>query len=465
MTMPGKRLGLVAARKAAGLSQERLAEQLSVERSTVQRWEAGQSMPQPWHRPRLATILGISHDKLAELLADQPCVDDQSRATPDLSIASRYDDAGGDHQAGRSDLPPFLSVGDITDRRQALTLLGTSTAGLGAAHAELDPFTQSAVEAMEFTRRAEASQLGPRTLEHLDSVVSDMVAAFPRTPPSELFLKARWYRRQVGDLIAGRHTLREGRELYRHAGSLSVILAWLSDDLGDPVTAEAHCLDAWEHGWQAEDHEVCAFAMDAKASISMYSNQPAVARDAAERGLKQAPQRGVAAVKVSAQLARAYARLGQADQFQDVLKDARNKLDKLGHQGSGLFSFNSGRLASYAASSYIWLDQPDRATPYAQETIFFCRDVGLSEREPTREAIARLDLALAHAERGQPDEATEQIVQALSSERITGSVRSRLGDLTVCMQRKYPQLGTTKELVDRYSGMAASLSRPELPSR
>ena len=80
--MPGKRLGLVAARKAAGLSQERLAEQLGVERSTVQRWEAGHSTPQPWHRPRLATVLGISHDKLAELLADQPCVDDQSRATP-----------------------------------------------------------------------------------------------------------------------------------------------------------------------------------------------------------------------------------------------------------------------------------------------------------------------------------------------------------------------------------------------
>jgi transcriptional regulator with XRE-family HTH domain/tetratricopeptide (TPR) repeat protein len=462
--MPGKRLGLVAARKAAGLSQERLAERLGVERSTVQRWEAGHSTPQPWHRPRLATVLGISHDKLAELLAGQSCSDDLFRTMPALSTAPPYGDAGGDQQTGRSDLPLFLSVGDITDRRQALTLLGTSTLGLGAAHVGLDPFTQSAVEAMEFTRRAEASQLGPRTLEHLNSVVSDMVAAFPRTPPSELFLKALWYRRQVEDLIAGRHTLREGRELYRHAGSLGIILAWLSDDLGDPVTAEAHCLDAWEHGWQAEDHEVCAFAMDAKASISTYSNQPAAARDAAERGLKQAPPGGVAAVKVSAQLARAYAKLGQADQFQDVLKDAQSKLDKLDHQGSGLFSFNSGRLASYAASSYIWLGQPDRATPYAQETISFCRDVGLSEREPTREAIARLDLALTHAERGQPDEATEQIAQALSSERITGSVRSRLGDLTVYMQRKYPQLGTTKELVDRHRGMAASLNHLESPS-
>jgi hypothetical protein len=89
-----------------------------------------------------------------------------------------------------------------------------------------------------------------------------------------VFSKARWYRRQVEDLIAGRHTLREGRELYRHAGWLSVILAWLSHDLGDPVTAQVHCLDAWEHGWQAEDYEICAWVMDARNTIAMYSNQP-----------------------------------------------------------------------------------------------------------------------------------------------------------------------------------------------
>ena len=464
MTMPGKRLGLVAARKAAGLSQERLADQLDVERSTVQRWEAGQSTPQPWLRPMLAEALSISHAKLAELLEDQPCSDDQTRATPDFTTAPQCWHTGSDQHTGRSDLLPFPPVGDVTDRRQAITLVGTSTLGFGAAHADLDPFTQSAVEAMEFTRRAEASQLGPRTLEHLDFVVSDLAAIFSHAPPGELFLKARWYRHQVEDLIAGRHTLREGRELYRHAGSLSVILAWLSVNLGDLVTAEAHCLDAWEHGWQAEDHEICAWAMTAKTTISKDSNQPAAARDAAERGLKQAPQGSAAAVRVSAQLARAYARLGQADQFQDVLKDAQTRLGQLGHQSSGLFSVHSGVLASFAASSYIWLGQPDRAVPYAKEAIAFCRDRGLPEGDPTRETLTRLDLARAHADLGQPDDAVEHIEQALSSERITGPVLRRLGDLIVCLQHKYPQLGATKELVDRHSVMVASLRRLEVPS-
>ena len=460
--MAPKRLGLAAARKAAGFSQERLAERLDVERSTVQRWEAGHSTPQPWNRPELAAALGVSHDGLADLLADPLCSDDQFRTELALSTAPQPGDAGGDQQADGEELPPFRSVGDVTDRRQALKLLGTSTLGLGAAQADFDQFTQSALEAMEFTRRAEASQLGPRTLEHLDSVVSDLAGAHTYTPPGELFPKVRWYRHRVEDLIVGRHTLREGRQLYRHAGSLSIILAWLSINLGDLVTAEAHCLDAWEHGWQAEDHEICAWAMDAKNTIATYSNQPAVARDAAERGLKLAPRGSAAAAGVSVKLARAYAKLGQADQFQELLKEAQVRFNQLGHSSSGLFSANSGMLALYTADSYIWLGRPSKAMPYAEETISFCRNLSQCEREPTRESLARLDLARAHADLGKPDDAVEQIERVLSGERITGPVFSRLRDLMVCMQHQYPQFGTIKELADRYRGMV--LNHPEMPS-
>ena len=107
--------------------------------------------------------------------------------------------------------------------------------------------------------------------------------------------------------------------------------------------------------------------------------------------------------------------------------------------------------------------QPGKAVPYAQEALAFYRDAAPSERSPTREAISRLDLALAHAELGHPDDAAEQIERALSSERITGSILSRLGDLMVRMRHKYPQLGTTKTLADQYKTMAARLERRELP--
>ncbi|MGH3672533.1 MAG: helix-turn-helix domain-containing protein, partial [Pseudonocardiaceae bacterium] len=59
---------LTRARKAAGFSQERLAEVLRVDRSTVTRWECAETEPQPWLRPKLARALGLRPQQLEELL-------------------------------------------------------------------------------------------------------------------------------------------------------------------------------------------------------------------------------------------------------------------------------------------------------------------------------------------------------------------------------------------------------------
>ncbi|GGM74643.1 hypothetical protein GCM10012275_51670 [Longimycelium tulufanense] len=71
--MARKRKQLANARKAAGLTQEELAARLGVERSTVARWEAGETSPQPWLRRGLAKILQIEPGRLGELLEhDEP---------------------------------------------------------------------------------------------------------------------------------------------------------------------------------------------------------------------------------------------------------------------------------------------------------------------------------------------------------------------------------------------------------
>lgn len=66
--MAFRRQQLTQRRKAVGFTQESLAEHLGVERSTVIRWEGGDSEPLPSIRPSLARALQVSIDQLAELL-------------------------------------------------------------------------------------------------------------------------------------------------------------------------------------------------------------------------------------------------------------------------------------------------------------------------------------------------------------------------------------------------------------
>lgn len=68
--MVTRRRSFAQARKAAGYTQESLAEALGVDRTTVARWEAGGAEPQPWQRPKIAETFGLSLDKLAHLLSD-----------------------------------------------------------------------------------------------------------------------------------------------------------------------------------------------------------------------------------------------------------------------------------------------------------------------------------------------------------------------------------------------------------
>jgi transcriptional regulator with XRE-family HTH domain/tetratricopeptide (TPR) repeat protein len=81
-TATARRGPLAGRRKAVGLTQEQLAERLGVERTTVVRWERGETKPLPSLRPRLAKALGVSADRLEELLAPASIPDPRESLAP-----------------------------------------------------------------------------------------------------------------------------------------------------------------------------------------------------------------------------------------------------------------------------------------------------------------------------------------------------------------------------------------------
>ena len=88
---PGRRhKHLAERRKMLGFSQEKLAEDLGVDRTTVARWELGAAAPQPQIRPMLAQILELSPQELSTILSEgaDTLVDSVSRSNKTTSFSS-----------------------------------------------------------------------------------------------------------------------------------------------------------------------------------------------------------------------------------------------------------------------------------------------------------------------------------------------------------------------------------------
>jgi hypothetical protein len=178
--------------------------------------------------------------------------------------------------------------------------------------------------------------------------------------------------------------------------------------------------------------------------------------------LANVPQNTPAAVRLACQLTRAYGRLRLRDKFDEALKEAQRQFDRLPTQGSGLFSADAGRIASYAATSSIWLGRPDRAVKHAEKALAFYGDAPPAERSPTREAISRLDLGLALIAIHKPDRAAEEALQALNSERITGALLSRAAEVDSVLQHAYPALAATSQVHEQYLSLKQPAAQPDI---
>lgn len=75
-----RRDALARRRREVCKTQEGLAMEVGVQRSTVTRWEAGDTTPSLWARPRIANALDVTLDQLDELLGTEHQSRDDGRA-------------------------------------------------------------------------------------------------------------------------------------------------------------------------------------------------------------------------------------------------------------------------------------------------------------------------------------------------------------------------------------------------
>lgn len=177
------RPGLARARKSAGLSQERLAEVLRVDRSTVTRWECAETGPQPWLRPKLAGALGLRLHELDDVLTVIEIIEESAddgrlgsaltgRTRADLATVRQLRDQVRQLGEAYETMPSASLLARAGQIHAALTLLLADASGDRIIHALHTALATSATLMSQLIWDASGRRDGTSTLNYCDQAIA-----------------------------------------------------------------------------------------------------------------------------------------------------------------------------------------------------------------------------------------------------------------------------------------------------
>lgn len=318
-------------RDDAGMSQTQLGAELHVTGEAVATWEKGRSLPDERTIARADDLL----NGRGLLLAAWRLAARDTHANSDAN--------NGPDAPPRSPLPGMLAASSY--QRPEIDLLDTA-----------------ALEAAEFGAWAEQLHTGEVAIQAMQIRIRRLADDCLTAAPAEAFSEAYSLSRQLFGLLRGHNKPAHARELYRLAGQVSVLQAWLAGDLGAYEAAEVHGRTAQVCADHADEPEIQAWAAVARSKTAFWRTDYANAAAIAQRALgHQAP--GTATVMLACQVADAYAQLGAGDATREALGRAADAAER--ERGSdtvgGLLSCKPGRHANYAAGAHLRLGDHDRA--------------------------------------------------------------------------------------------------------
>lgn len=399
--MASRRQRLVEQRRALGYSQESLAEAMSVDRTTVARWERGQAQPQPYVRPKLARLLQVTPLELDSLLA-APRTDELPESLPrrGSSLATTL-------QVWSE---PDTDVDELDDmnRRELLRLLSVTGTLVALPPIEDASTGDSTVHAAEATNIEQYEALNVH-LWQVFSLSTSKRLVYPLVG-QQLGLLNEALERSHSSAIHQRLCILAG-DLFQLAGEICFD--------GNRYTDAAHCYTlAATASKDATAYDLWACALTRHAFIGLYERRfadvtsmlSAASRIAAHGDSSLATRYWVAAVQ-----AEAYAGLGDFTACTRALDRAEYVRTLSGQiTQSGWLRFDGSRLAEERGTCYISLGKPELAGAALSEAL----DQGISLR---RRGSILSDLAMLGIQRRHVEQVVHYGGMAVELAKQTGS--------------------------------------------
>ena len=451
----------VAARLAPGT---RAVPMVGTRIGEYERWPIGGRRPSPYVLTVLAEVYGTD---LARLLdeADTAAMPEQDRAvlaaltSPQdrpsprarrpvphpLPAAPGPGVAAPPPVPGKVSPPPLVATVDTrpppwsrADRRDP-----------PGRSAEADFMARAANEAVEFGEWAEASSVGPITLEQLQQDVRAIARAYLTQPPFPLLRRTLHQRQRVFTLLEGRLRPAHARELYLLAGRLCGLSAWMIGDLGYSAEASTHARIAWLCADLADHSALRGWVRATQSKLAYWDGRPRTSAELAEDGLRQGV-RDSGRVLLAGLAARGWAKSGDVDRARAGLtvvgaeREALATEDEIG----GVWGFSEAQQHYLAGTTHLWLREPEEAARAADRAVWLYEIADPEQRFYGAESLALLDSAIAHVLTGDLTEAAHRLVPVLElppEKRVT-LITSRAADLRRTLDRTCPGRRPAAEL-------------------
>lgn len=385
----------------------------------------------------LVAARGISGNELARRVPCDPALISRylsGRQPPSVRMAARLDDvlkAGGKLVAAAQDAPSVVLGGTASDE----------------------------LEAIDLARRCTTSDAGEAAVTRLEQAADDLAIAYASARPADLLARARSHLGYAAGLLDGRMTLGEHRRLLVAVGWLSLIAATSLTDLRDQPAAVAYLRTAAQIARETGHDEIAAWVLETRAWQALITNDYMTAAKLARQAQDAAPRGSSPHIQATAQEGRALARLGAKAETYDALARTEALVSRMTPPDDPRhhYQYDPVKAETYIATTLSWLGDP-AAVPMARQVLARVEAAGDGVPRPRRAALAMLDLALALAGTGQPDEAAAEALHAVTSELLVPSSYWRAAEVIAVIPEMVPG---RVDLADAYRELCRS-TPPEL---
>jgi transcriptional regulator with XRE-family HTH domain/tetratricopeptide (TPR) repeat protein len=382
------------------------------------RWERGECRPRPPYLGVVCQLYGVSAETLG--LCD-PSPSDRS------VLAS-----GGSAGSAVSSLSHMPAEGEENlDRRAAMVSMA---AVLGAT-------------LLEFTGSLRHSNVGERMLAYIEADATRFATQYATVGPSELLPPVQQTVTVVQKYLDGHQPIEHRRRLCRAAAQLATVAGMTLFNLRNEQPARWAFRAAGEAAAEAEDGLLGAWVVASECMIPTYNGDPWEVLALTQRGQRLAAGAGSAAVaKLAALEAKAHASLGNDGATRDALASANRAMTRATAEElqPGVFGFTPAKYFFYAGTCHVRLRQPNAALAASEQALALYQPTK-AFMEPT---IARIDMAMAYANKGDLDQACQLTRQAtaIPADLRTGPIMARVQEFFAGLEPRHRGLPAVQEV-------------------